>query len=42
MKHKVNQFELSAKFIDISEYYEKADQAEIAVREATHLLKLKH
>jgi serine/threonine protein kinase len=42
MKHKINQFELSAKFIDISDYYEKADQAELAVKEATLLLKVKH
>ena len=42
MRHKLSNFELAAKFIDISEYADKADMAEEIMKEASLLMKLKH
>ena len=42
LRHKLSKAEVAAKYIDISMYYEKADQVEHAMKEAHMLLKLKH
>lgn len=43
LRHKLcKSQEVAAKYIDISMYYEKADQVEHAMKEAHMLLKLKH
>ena len=42
LRHKLNKREIAAKFVDVSEYLNKADNIQFALKEARYLINLDH